>query len=118
ATAGAAGAKPAGDALSCAPSDTGGGEAEDHIRILANRRNNVLLIYATPSEYSIIEKMLRKIDIIPLQVMIEATFAEVTLNDTLNYGTQFYLGHTLAGVLSRPSAPGVIPTTRPIGPVA
>ena len=38
-TAGAAGANPAGEALSSAPSDTGGGEAEDHIRILANRRN-------------------------------------------------------------------------------
>lgn len=117
-TAGAAGANPAGEALSSAPSDTGGGEAEDHIRILANRRNNALLIYATPNEYSIIEKMLRKIDIIPLQVMIEATIAEVTLNDNLNYGTQFYLGHTLAGVLSGPSAPGVIPTTGAISTVA
>src|SRR5277367_1488649 len=35
--------------------------------------------------------MLRKIDIIPLQVLIEATIAEVTLNDALQYGTQFYL---------------------------
>ncbi len=77
-----------------------------------------MLIYATPNEYSIIEKMLRKIDIIPLQVMIEATIAEVTLNDNLNYGTQFYLGHTLAGVLSGPSSPGVIPTTGAISTVA
>ena len=34
--------------------------------------------------------MLRKIDIIPLQVLIEATIAEVDLNDTLQYGTQFF----------------------------
>jgi general secretion pathway protein D len=34
--------------------------------------------------------MLRKIDIIPLQVLIEATIAEVDLNDSLNYGTQFW----------------------------
>src|SRR2546427_3709083 len=38
---------------------------------------------------SVIEGMLRKIDIIPLQVLIEATIAEVTLTDKLNYGTQF-----------------------------
>ena len=44
--------------------------------------------------------MLRKIDIIPLQVLIEATIAEVTLNDTLNYGTQFYLGSKFAGTLT------------------
>ena len=34
------------------------------------------------------------------QVLIEATIAEVTLNDQLNYGTQFFLGHTVAGTLS------------------
>ena len=64
--------------------------AENRIRIIANRRNNALLIYATPSEYAVIEGMLRKIDIIPLQVLIEATIAEVDLNDTLQYGTQFF----------------------------
>jgi len=85
-----------------AAAETGGvgAEAENRIRIIANRRNNALLIYATPSEYAIIEGMLRKIDIIPLQVMIEATIAEVTLNDTLNYGTQFFLGNKVAGMLS------------------
>ena len=71
----------------------GGEETENRIRIIANRRNNALLIYATPSEYGVIEGMLRKIDIIPLQVLIEATIAEVTLNDQLNYGSQFFLGH-------------------------
>ncbi|TMJ50195.1 MAG: type II secretion system protein GspD [Alphaproteobacteria bacterium] len=63
---------------------------ENRIRIIANRRNNALLIYATPSEYTVIEGMLRKIDIIPLQVLIEATIAEVDLNDALQYGTQFF----------------------------
>ena len=60
------------------------------MRIIANRTNNALLIYATPSEYSIIEGMLHKIDVIPLQVLIEATIAEVDLNDQLQYGTQFF----------------------------
>jgi general secretion pathway protein D len=82
-----------------APGEAGGGP-ENRIRIIANRRNNALLIYATPSEYTIIEGMLRKIDIIPLQVLIEATIAEVTLNDTLNYGTQFFIGGKFAGTLT------------------
>jgi general secretion pathway protein D len=68
----------------------GGAGIENRIRIIANRRNNALLIYATPTEYSVIEGMLRKIDIIPLQVLIEATIAEVDLNDQLQYGTQFF----------------------------
>jgi len=83
-----------------------GAGAENRIRIIANRRNNALMIYATPSEYSVIEGMLRKIDIIPLQVLIEATIAEVTLNDDLQYGTQFFLktGH-IAQTLGAPNPP-------------
>lgn len=59
------------------------------IRIIPDKRNNALLIFATPSEYSLIEATLHKIDVLPLQVLIEATIAEVTLNDALQYGTQF-----------------------------
>lgn len=70
--------------------EAAGAPAESGIRIIADRRNSALLIYATPSEYSVIEGMLRKIDIVPLQVLIEATIAEVTLNDALQYGTQFF----------------------------
>lgn len=84
----------------------GGAGIENRIRIIANRRNNALLIYATPSEYTVIEGMLRKIDIIPLQVLIEATIAEVDLNDQLQYGTQFFfkIGHT-AETLGAPNPP-------------
>jgi general secretion pathway protein D len=91
-------ASPAGEPISA--TNEAPAEIENRIRIIANRRNNALLVYATPSEYAVIEGMLRKIDIIPLQVLIEATIAEVTLNDTLNYGTQFYLGSKFAGTLT------------------
>jgi general secretion pathway protein D len=37
--------------------------------------------------------MLHKIDILPLQVRIDAIIAEVTLNDNLSYGTQFFFKH-------------------------
>jgi general secretion pathway protein D len=109
--AGREGANPAAEPLS-AQADTGGGaETENRIRIIANRRNNALLVYATPSEYTVIEGMLRKLDIIPLQVLIEATIAEVTLNDALNYGTQFYLGHKFAGILTTAGASSTTTST-------
>src|SRR5712675_1175858 len=103
------GPNPAAESLS-APG-AAGGETPNRIRILANRRNNALVVYATPSEYSVIEGMLRKMDIIPLQVLIEATIAEVTLNDTLNYGTQFYLGSKFAGTLTTASSVNSSSTT-------
>jgi general secretion pathway protein D len=86
----AEGAPPATEPLSTETGASGGGAPENRMRIIANRRNNALMIYATPSEYAVIEGMLRKIDIIPLQVLIEATIAQVELNDTLQYGTQFF----------------------------
>jgi general secretion pathway protein D len=38
-----------------------------------------------------IESVIRRLDIVPLQVMIEATIAEVTLNDALQYGLQYFI---------------------------
>jgi general secretion pathway protein D len=92
ATTAAAGETPATEPLSTETGGGGGASANiNRIRIIANRTNNALLVYATPAEYSVIEGMLHKIDIIPLQVLIEATIAEVDLNDQLQYGTQFFL---------------------------
>lgn len=70
----------------------GGGGTDDTntMRIIPNPQNNAVLVYATPQEENTVESMLRKIDILPLQVRIDAAIAEVTLNDSLSYGTQFF----------------------------
>ncbi|MGI4799128.1 MAG: type II secretion system secretin GspD [Janthinobacterium lividum] len=69
----------------------GGNDADlNAMRIIPNAENNALLLYATPAEHDTVEAMLHKIDILPLQVRIDAVIAEVTLNDSLNYGTQFF----------------------------
>ena len=44
-----------------------------------------------PADYRRIANVLRQIDRPPLQVMINATIVEVTLNDTLRYGVQVFL---------------------------
>ena len=90
------------------PTDTGdasyapaGGGKQDGIRIVANKANNALLIYSNEEEQRMIEGMLRKIDILPLQVRIDATIAEVSLTDDLRYGTQFFFQDGgLTGTLS------------------
>lgn len=61
------------------------------VRITADSVNNKLLIYANQEQYTSIERTLRQIDRPQLQVSIDATVAEVTLNDDLSYGVQFYL---------------------------
>lgn len=61
------------------------------IRIIADEANNALLILATAAEFRMIESTLKKLDVVPLQVLIEATIAEVQLNDKLRYGVQWFL---------------------------
>jgi general secretion pathway protein D len=61
------------------------------VRITADAANNSLLIYASQEQYRTIERTLLQLDQPQLQVAIEATVAEVTLNDQLNYGVQFFL---------------------------
>ena len=87
-------------------SGQGGTDADlNTIRIIPNAENNAVLVYATPAEHDTIESMLHKIDILPLQVRIDAVIAEVTLNDSLNYGTQFFFkGGGINGALNLNSA--------------
>jgi general secretion pathway protein D len=61
-----------------------------NVRIIADERNNALVILATPSEYRMIEATLHRLDLIPLQVLLEATIAEVMLIDELKYGLQWF----------------------------
>jgi len=65
-------------------------EGEQEVRIIADEANNALVVLATPSDFRMVERALTKLDIPPLQVLIEATIAEVTLTDTLSYGIQWF----------------------------
>jgi general secretion pathway protein D len=61
------------------------------VRITPDTVNNTLLIYADQANYRIIEATLLQVDQPQLQVAIDATIAEVTLNNDLSYGVQTYL---------------------------
>ena len=75
----------------------GSGPILPGIRITADITNNSLLIYANEENYKIIEGALRQIDRPQLQVAFDATIAEVTLNDSLTYGVQFFIKSTNVG---------------------
>ena len=78
------------------------------VRITADTVNNSLLIYADPASYRIIEATLQQIDQPQLQVAIDATIAEVTLNNELSYGVQFFLNSKNLGL--RPDRGSVLNT--------
>ncbi len=86
-------AHPADSSIGAASSDgaTGLSSALQGVKVIANKYNNTLLIRATPQAYQMIQATLSRLDTAPLQVLIEATIAEVTLNNALKYGIQYYL---------------------------
>ena len=63
-------------------------------RIAVDENRNALIIYATPKKYKALESLLKKLDIMPVQVLLEASVAEVTLTDTLQYGLEWFLKNT------------------------
>jgi general secretion pathway protein D len=75
--------------------DTGSGTTAagvmPDVRITADVTNNSILVYASAEGQRIVEQTVRQIDRPQLQVAIDATIAEVTLNDQLNFGVQFFL---------------------------
>ncbi|TWB39019.1 type II secretion system protein D (GspD) [Nitrospirillum pindoramense] len=82
----------------------GGGEGEaipelKGAKVVADERRNALLIYGTASQYAMLEQALTRLDSPREQVLIEATIAEVTLNNDLNFGVQWFLdrGSSTAG---------------------
>ncbi len=63
---------------------------ESGISIVADSVNNSLLVRATPAQYRSITDALDKLDILPLQVLVEATIVEVLLTGELEYGLQWF----------------------------
>src|SRR5690606_21710266 len=78
----------------------------DNIRVVADNFNNALLIYAPRQEYTKIRNALERLDIVPTQVLIEASIIEVTLSDDLEFGVEwtfrdnFSNGRTGTGTLN------------------
>lgn len=84
---------------------SGGNGILQNVRITADVTNNAVLVYANMESQRVIEQTIRQIDRPQRQIAIEATIAEVTLNDQLNYGVQFFLAskkgsisNTISGV--------------------
>jgi general secretion pathway protein D len=109
--AGANGAKAGANGGGASALDSGRGSGSGNsqpllqdVRITPDAVNNALLIYADQANYRIIEATLLQVDQPQLQVAIDATIAEVTLNNDLSYGVQTYLtSHNVGSIMSTQS---------------
>jgi general secretion pathway protein D len=90
-------------------SDSGDASMLPGVRITPDIVNNAILIYADEDNYRIIERALVQLDRPKLQVAIDVTIAEVTLNDDLAYGVQFFLSNKFGSLINSSG------TSTPIG---
>ena len=84
---------PGGDPFGGGLAGGGGGGPQgvfQNIRITADAANNSIVIYSNQEDYRTIERALYSIDRPQLQVAIDATIAEISLTDALQYGVRFY----------------------------
>ena len=115
APAGGAGATAGTGSLDGRSSGSGSGQPVlQDVRITPDIVNNTLLIYADQENYRIIEATLLQVDQPQLQVAIDATIAEVTLNDDLTYGVQSYLTSQNFGL--KPNTGSILNTTAATAP--
>ncbi len=70
---------------------------EGEIRVVADEDHNTLLILASARDYKKVLSTLEQLDIVPLQVHIEATIVEVLLKDKLKYGISWFFQGGVGG---------------------
>jgi general secretion pathway protein D len=88
AAAGATGSIGAASSAAASNDPTAGANGSGDLRITADEVNNSLLIMTTPVRYAQVEDALARLDVVPLQVLLEASIVEVNINDNFKYGVQ------------------------------
>lgn len=81
------------------------------VRIQADRSQNALVILAAPHDAKIIDAAIRRLDVKPRQVLIQAIVAEVRLNDGLGYGVDYLLSSRGLGAVPKGGLSYVFPGT-------
>jgi general secretion pathway protein D len=72
------------------PGNAGREERAGGLAVVADDANNALIVTATAQEYRRVRQILDRIDVAPNQVFLEATIAEVRLNDDLKMGVRWF----------------------------
>ena len=67
----------------------------DKVGVSAVEETNTLLVHATPQAWRSIRDIVEKLDVMPMQVHIEAQVAEVSLSGQLQYGVNWFFENAI-----------------------
>jgi general secretion pathway protein D len=98
---------------SAAPPPDGRDDRITGVSIIEDEPNNALIITATTQEYRRVLQILERIDVAPSQVLLEATIAEVRLNDEIKMGVRWFFQAGKNGVAFTDVASGGITSAFP-----
>ncbi|MFT4094556.1 MAG: secretin N-terminal domain-containing protein, partial [Niabella sp.] len=80
------------------------------VGVAAVEETNALLVRASGSAWRSIREVIEKLDVMPMQVHIEAQVAEVTLTGELQYGVDWYFEHAVDAPISSDDVTSVVGT--------
>ncbi|MBN1552796.1 type II secretion system secretin GspD [bacterium] len=87
--------RPSSRTRTSAPSSSeaigGASEIQGEVSIVADERTNALIIVTAPVNYPYLVETIKKLDIMPKQVLIEVLIADVTLDEGLDMGVSWNL---------------------------
>ena len=66
------------------------GSIEGATRIAADGANNAIVVWGNSGEQEAFARLIQSLDTAPMQVLLETTIAEITLNDELNFGLRWF----------------------------
>ena len=82
------------------------------VKIIADEDNNALIIMATAQDYTVVQSVIKQLDVMPLQVLIDATIVEVALDDQLQYGIKWFFEHDNGQQAGNSGGIGLISTAK------
>jgi general secretion pathway protein D len=80
---------------------TPGAKPEEQLRIVADPGTNSLIIYGTVQEFQNIKNILKELDAVPRQVLMDVLIAEVTLNNDESFGVDYQIGQGQTQIFGR-----------------
>jgi len=86
-------------------------KSQSKLSIIANKETNSIIICAPPDEFKEIKRIIKKLDIVREQVLIEALIVEVTAESGWSYGFSWLTGHkTGSHMFGTSGVPGSMPS--------
>lgn len=89
------------------------GAVEGQAKVVADDTQNAVIVWGNETEQESLSRLIQSLDITPVQVLLEATIAEVRLTDELNFGLRWFFENGDFRATNSDAANGAVSSTFP-----